>query len=496
MSRDLMAYALQFMKEKKQLEMQKEQNEAQNALDVIKLELQAEENEAQNTRKFTFDIMKNKELELQNLNKSLLQLANLSEQDVSSGIKQLSTDILEGGKANVKTMKSNIDTLDTRIANVQDAISNISAQQRDYDMMYDEYAGDNKILEGLEFQNLLAEGIARKGWKYGGAGAISVFNKVPKEQRAKMGLEMTGAIIKQEGLNETISAQYSMLQSMFERQKQTADKDSDPISWSEHAELNLSYQNPIDGKLTVPSDKVVEHLAAMAMDPDAESFLINIYQWPDERGGQEVRDLLTYNPKFKVLIQNIERAIGRKNQLLSEGKKDSNFYESIYDEWQFDSQGVSDITEAFAVFHQNRNKYTFDEQKEILKFISIDWNAGRPVDKDYEDFYYDFYGDPNDPNAPYRQKERLKNLGVKTDDLGTKRYYNVDGIRYEYGGNNIGSVTTTIDGEDIETFAAGHFTETAGNKSLSELIEEKEREDARKELEENIWQMGATPPML
>ena len=476
-----MMYALQMQKERQEAKAAEKNRDAQNAMDILKIELQKEENEAQATREFTFGVMQSKEKELSESLTALGKLAGLSEEDVSSGIKAISTDIMEGGKANVNVLKQNVNILDDRIKNIQGALTDIRRQQRDYNLMYNEFAGENKVLDELEFQDLLRTGVSEKGWKYGGAGAQASYNVIPHEQRAKLGIEMTQAVIKQERLDETINAQYQMLQTFFERAKSGSEKDSPPVSWKEHAEENFSYIDPVSGEKVAPDEAIVEYLAAMAMDPDAESFLINIYQWPDEKGGQQIRDMISYNPKFRVLMNNIERALGRKNQLLGEGNKDFEFYSSIYDEWQATSSGAYDITEAFSIFQQNRSKYTLDEQKEILKFISIDWNNGNPVDQEFEDFYYDFYGDPNDPNAPYRQKDRFKLKG----DKGTKRYYVVDGIQYEYDGKDI---ITTKDGKDIGT--SGYLTDalTIGGKSLGEAKrEEKKKEVARINMD---WTLG------
>jgi len=445
-------------------------------LGLLQMLYAKEQKDLEAARNFSYNALQDKKRDYAAALAVLNTLGNVPIQDITEGAGKLRDDILQGGQISISAMNENIATYDRKLAAISEATTELRDQQHEYNDIISQFWGENKILQQAEYEELMKYGKNVLKWEYEGAGARGQFMSVAPEVRAQQAHAATKELIASRDLDKNMEGAYQVLQTQLIRlpddpqSKTSVAKGADPESWDDMAD-RFEYYHPEEQKKKRPNAAMIEMLSNYATDPNPESFLMTIRDWPAEKGGKEVEDFLRYHPSLGKLYESISRYSKEKSILLREGGPDA--YKGLYNDWHKDANRDFHIDDAFKRFHFSRQEYSLTEQSQILEYIAARWNNGKPVDILFEDWYFTAYGDPNAPGASDRIKKRYR--------LGKYQHY-IKGVGPV---SDIVSDERGVDNELFDAVFGGDYADQLTDEELEYYNKRKAQEEAKETYDQN-----------
>ena len=419
-------------------EIAEKQLEAQNQLALMQLMMEKEEKETQTTLAFLHDTMKDKRTEYNTALTSLDQFTHLDKADVTSGGERFRSDILQNGKLNMYAIQGNIDAYDSKLDSINEAKRELKRQQSDFHDLISTYYGENRILQDFEFEKMKKYGEQVLGWKYGSAGAKYELSQLgTPTERAVLAEERAYRMIENQKLDEYITSDMQLLQSLFIRdfedpEAATADgataEDKELISWEDFAELDQWSYVDKDGDQKTVHHHILEEVSSLLAGGDPELFVkkIKTYKGP---AYDDVRHFLYNHPSTAPLMENLQIHTSKKRRLLDEAEGvETKDLQEMWHDLKSSHGRQFNIDDDFEILFRNMHNFTEADTRDINKMIATRWLDGdlEETYKQYvEWFFASGYGDPNMASTPpwIREKYDLPTVDeMRKMTYGSKWY--------------------------------------------------------------------------
>ena len=348
----------------------------QMMLQMQMLKMQAEEREtarlatqAQADKQFLTKMYFDQEQKVRDMEKNLVKTyGGIPEEYKSSNGEDLLANMFSDGQTKLSGLVSAINAKNEQLSNLTTAGRQLEAQGDIFSQWARTNIGMIPTISPTEYGQFSA--YARRPKAEGGLGWTNTYGADERYTKMQDPLAYQQDTYKfhkdlrEDELNQGNQA-FDVIKTVF-----TSDYANNPEKAVKQIAGKLKYTDEGGNEVDMPIG-LTQKLQQLATLPNFEDFLTNVYNMPEDMGGNEVRFMLKNHPLFKFNFQTMESSMANMLKLDDEkagivrlpGSSD------VFEGWANSLEGVTDVNAMFSSYDQIKENLPIEEHQRYFQYL-------------------------------------------------------------------------------------------------------------------------------